>query len=90
MPINWKDDKGNEIDPPKSNQYDKKVIVSEYKESAGHLWKSGKWMKWWNGNKDREDIITARRLRDKRYYNKHRDKILKKRKDAYAMTNSSV
>ena len=68
----------------------KRVIISTYKESTGRLWKSGRWMKWWNGNKDREDIITARRLRDKRYYNKHRDSILKKRRDAYDKANSSV
>ena len=89
MAIKFKDNDGNEIDPPKSNQYDKKVITSEYKESTGHTWKSGVWMKWWNWNKDREEIITARRLRDKRFYNKHRDKILQKRREHYK-ANSSV
>jgi len=87
MPINWIDNKGNQIDPPKDTTYDKGVRISEYRESTGHTWKSGVWMRWWNWNKDREEIIKARRERDKTYYNRHRDNILKKRRDAY---NSSV
>jgi len=87
MPINWIDNKGNQIDPPRDTRYDKRIMVSDYKTITGHTWKSGVWMKWWNWNKDREEIIKARRQRDKIYYNRHRDSILKKRRDAY---NSSV
>ena len=89
MPINWTDDKGNQIDPPRNTQYDKRVMVSDYKTITGHTWKSGVWMKWWNGSKDREEIIKARRERDKIYYNRHRDNILKKRREHYK-ANSSV
>jgi len=87
MGIKWTDNKGNIIEPPKDTTYDKGVMISHYKTITGHTWKSGVWMKWWNWNKDREEIIKARRERDKIYYNRHRDSILKKRKDAY---NSSV
>ena len=89
MPINWINNKGNKIDPPKDTQYNKRVIISTYKDATGHTWKSGLWLKWWNGNKDREDIIKARRERDKIYYNKHRDEILQKRREHYK-ANSSV
>ena len=87
MAIIYKDDKGNVIEPPKDTTYDKKVMISEYKEATGHTWKSGLWLKWWNSNKDREDIIKAKRARDRLYYNRHRESILKKRRDAH---NSSV
>jgi len=87
MTIKWTDDKGNIIEPPKDTTYDKRIMISDYKTITGHTWKSGVWMKWWKGNKDREDIIKARRERDKTYYSRHRDSILKKRRDAY---NSSV
>jgi len=87
MPLNFVDEQGNQIDPPKDTQYDKRIIISTYKDATGHTWKSGLWLKWWNWNKDREEIIKAKRERDKRYYNRHRDNILKKRRDAY---NSSV
>ena len=87
MPIIYRDNKGNQIAPPRDNRYDKGVRISEYKEATGHTWKSGVWMKWWNWNKDRAEIIKAKREHDKTYYNRHRDNILKKRRDAY---NSSV
>ncbi len=87
MGINWIDNKGNPIDPPKDTTYDKRVRISEYREVTGHTWRSGVWMRWWNWNKDREEIIKAKRARDRLYYNRHRDNILKKRRDAY---NSSV
>jgi len=85
--IIYKDNKGNQIDPPKDTTYDKRIMISDYKTITGHTWKSRVWMRWWNWNKDREEIIKARRIRDKIYYNRHKDKILKKRRDAY---NSSV
>jgi len=87
MPINWIDNKGNKIPPPKDTTYDKGVRTSIYKDATGHTWKSGLWMRWWDWNKDREDIIKAKRARDRLYYDRHRDNILKKRRDAY---NSSV
>jgi len=63
-----------------------RVIISYYGDT-GKKYKSDRWMHWWNGNKDREDIIKAKRARDRIYYNRHKDNILKKRRDTY---NSSV
>jgi len=83
MPINWIDNKGNQIDPPRNTTYDKAVRISEYKEVTGHTWKSGVWMKWWNWNKDREDIIKARRERDRRYNQLHREERRSKRVAQY-------
>jgi len=90
MAITWKDNKGNIIEPPKDTTFNKRILTSTYKGATGHTWKSGLWLKWWNWNKDREEIIKARRQRDKIYYNRHRDGILKKRRDAYDKANSSV
>jgi len=83
MPINWIDNKGNQIDPSRDNPYDKKVIISTYKDATGHTWKSGLWLKWWNGSKDREDIIKAKRERDRRYNQLHREERRSKRVSKY-------
>ena len=44
-------------------------------------------MKWWNGNKDREDIIKAKRERDRRYNQLHREERRNKRVAKYHADN---
>ncbi len=45
---------------------------------------------WWNNiGKFKKESLQAKRERDKTYYNKHRDMILKKRREDYEKTKEN-
>jgi len=67
-----------------------RVFTFTYEESAGKKYNLERWMAWWNNiGKFKKESLQAKRERDKRYYNKHRDMILKKRREDYEKTKEN-
>ncbi len=85
MPISFKDNNGNEIEPEWRKEFGAKsnVKVSIYEESAGKKYKSEKHYNWFLCNKDNQDFKDKKKIMNQSYYRRKAERLTKNRVTRY-------